>query len=152
MRVSRPPPWQASIGKGPRMSAPNDENVPETPAAPSEPPAEAPAAPSKEERTLAMLAHLLGALVGFVVPLILWLVKKDTMPFVDDQGKEALNFQITMMIGFVACGILATVTCGFGSFLFLPLWLVDIILGIMAALKANEGVGYRYPWALRLIK
>lgn len=101
---------------------------------------------------MAMLSHLLGALVGFVVPLIIWLVKKDAMPFVDDQAREALNFQITVLIVFVACGILATVTCGFGAFLFFPVWVADLIFGIMAAMKANEGIVYRYPYALRLIK
>ena len=101
---------------------------------------------------MAMLSHLLGGLVSFVVPLIIWLVKKDTMPFVNDQAKEALNFQITMLISFGACGILAAVTCGIGAILFPVVWLANAILGIMAALKANEGIAYRYPFALRLVK
>ena len=101
---------------------------------------------------MAMLSHLLGGLIGFLVPLIIWLIKKDTMPFVDDQAKEALNFQITMLIAYVACGILAAVTCGFGAFLFLPLWAADVVLGIMGGMKANEGIAYRYPFAIRLVK
>jgi len=99
-----------------------------------------------------MLCHLLGALVGFLVPLIIWLVKKDSMPFVDDQAREALNFQIAVLIAFAACGVLTTVTCGFGAVLFLPLWVADLVFGITAAMKANEGTAYRYPYTLRLIK
>ena len=101
---------------------------------------------------MAMLCHLLGALVGFLVPLIIWLVKKDTMPFVDDQAREALNFQIAVLIAFAACAVLTTVTCGFGAVLFLPLWVADLVFGITAAMKANEGIAYRYPYTLRLIK
>jgi uncharacterized Tic20 family protein len=167
-QTAEPAPRQTTSGKETEMSDQNEQSAqapapaaneplqpplapPTTPSA-SEPPPPATPAPSKDERTLALLCHLLGALVGFIVPLILWLVKKDTMPFVDDQGKEALNFQITMVIAFVACGVLTMMTCGFGSFLFLPLWAADIVLGIMAGIKANEGVCHRYPFALRLIK
>ena len=52
----------------------------------------------KDVANLAMLAHLLGALVGFLGPLILWVVKKDEHEFIDDQSKEALNFQLTLLI------------------------------------------------------
>jgi uncharacterized Tic20 family protein len=121
------------------------------PSGPAQPPG-APAAPSKDEKTMAMLCHLVGGLVGFLVPLIIWLIKKDTMPFVDDQGKEALNFQITLLIGYVAIGILSVVTCGVGGFLLPLLWVLSAVFGIMGGLKANEGVAYRYPFAVRLIK
>jgi len=115
-----------------------------------------------EERTWGMLAHLSSLLGGlltaafgggwgcFIGPLIVWLVKKDTMPFVDDQGKEALNFNITVAIAALVCGLLMFVLIGF---VLLPilgvLWLVCVIL---AAIKANEGERYRYPFALRFIK
>ena len=108
--------------------------------------------PSKEQRTLAMLCHLLGALMGFVVPLIIWLIKKDEMPFINDQGKEALNFQLTVLIAFVAVGILGIPTCGWATFLALPLWIADIVFGIMAAMEANEGRPYRYPVTIRMIQ
>lgn len=110
-----------------------------------------------EENTWGMIAHL-AALAGFIIPfvgqiigpLIVWLVKKDTMPFVDDQGKEALNFQITMTIALVVCFVLAFVFIGI---LLLPLVvLFDLVMAIIAGIKANQGVAYRYPLTIRLIK
>ncbi len=106
--------------------------------------------PSKDARTFAMLAHLLGALIGFLGPLIVWLIKKDESPFVDDQGKEALNYQITLAIGYVVA--MALSCAGIGLVLFPILMLLQIIFGIIGAVKANNGEWYRYPWALRLIK
>ena len=112
--------------------------------------------PSAEERQWAMFTHL-SALFGLVIPfgsiigpLVMWLVKKDTMPFVNDQGKEALNFNITMAIAAIVCWILIFILIGI---LLLPLlvifWLVFVII---ATIKANEGTVYRYPFALRLVK
>jgi uncharacterized protein len=99
---------------------------------------------------MAMLSHLLAIFTGFLGPLIIWLIKKDQSPFVDDQGKEALNFQITMLIGFVIGGL---TTCIFiGLFIVPALVVLNIVLCIMAAMKANNGIAYRYPFALRLIK
>lgn len=122
----------------------------------TEAPATEGAAPTADEMTWGMIAHL-SALVGVVVPfgtilgpLVVWLIKKDTMPFVDDQGKESLNFQITMFIGFVICFILMFVVIGL--FLLPLLGLADLVLVIMAALKAQKGEKYRYPFALRLVK
>ena len=112
----------------------------------------------------AHLSALLGAFVTgwiggwgwFLGPLIIWLVKKDTMPFVNDQAKEALNFNITIAIVFVILTILGFVTLGVGFFIALPLMIiigiVALVFIIIAAIKANEGVAYRYPFALRLIK
>lgn len=72
------------------------------------------------------------------------------MPLVDDQGKESINFQITIFIAVLVCLLLAFVGIGF---ILLPvvgiLWLVFVIL---AAIKANEGVAYRYPFNIRFIK
>lgn len=121
-----------------------------------------------QERQMAMFAHLSALLGGiitagwagsigcFVGPLVIWLVKKDTMPFVDDQGKEALNFNITVAIAFFALFVLGIVTLGIGFAIALPLMLIIgiawLVLTIIASIKANEGVAYRYPFALRLIK
>ncbi|MBM4088669.1 MAG: DUF4870 domain-containing protein [Planctomycetes bacterium] len=108
--------------------------------------------PSKESCTMAMLAHLLGAITGFLGPLIIWLIKKDTDPFVNDQGKEALNFQLTLLIGYFVCVVLMFVTCFVLFFMpFIPM-VVGLVFGIMAALEANKGVTYRYPFAIRMIK
>ncbi len=123
---------------------------------------------SAEERQWAMFAHL-SALVGgiltagwagsigcFIGPLIIWMAKKDTMPFVDDQGKEALNFNITVGIVFLALLMLSIVTLGIGLIIAIPAWIIIgiawLVFTIIAGMKANEGVAYRYPMTLRLIK
>jgi uncharacterized Tic20 family protein len=109
-------------------------------------------APSKDDCTMAMLAHLLGAFLNFPGPLIIWLIKKDQSPFVDDQGKEALNFQLTVLILHVACFMGVAATCGILFFLpFVP-YLVQIIFGVLGAVEANKGVAYRYPLTIRMIK
>ena len=110
---------------------------------------------SADERQWAMFAHL-SALIGFIIPfgnllgpLVIWLMKKETMPFVDQQGKEALNFQITVTIAMMISAILIIVVIGF--VLMFIIGLAALILTIMAGIKANEGVAYRYPFTLRLI-
>lgn len=113
--------------------------------------------PGPEERNWAVLCHL-SALLGLVVwgvgivlgPLIAWLIKKDTMPFVNEQGKEALNFQITVFLAGLVCSALVFVLIGIP--LLAALGIVDLVFIIIAAIKASEGVGYRYPVSLRLIK
>jgi uncharacterized Tic20 family protein len=106
--------------------------------------------PTQDDKTMGMLAHLLGIFLGFIGPLIIWLIKKDQSPFVDDQGKESLNFQIMLMIGYV---IGSVTSCLFIGFLILPaVWIFGIIFSIIAALKSKDGIAYRYPVNLRLIK
>jgi len=111
---------------------------------------------------MALFSHL-SSLSGLIIPLgnilgplILWLVKKDTMPFVEDQAKEALNFNITLGIIGIVLTIITVVTFGIGAVLTVPLGILLgiawLVLTIMAGLKANEGQYYRYPFALRLIK
>ncbi len=104
----------------------------------------------KDDKNMAMLCHLLAIFTGFLGPLIIWLIKKDDAPFVDDQGKEALNFQLTVLIAMVASGILS-VLC-IGVFLAIVVWVVDIIFCILAAIKASHGEVYRYPVSIRFIK
>jgi len=99
-----------------------------------------------------MLAHLLGAFTGFIGPLLIWLLKKDSDPFVDDQGKEALNFQLTILIAMFASVVLAVVSCGFLFFLPLVPAILNLIFCILGAVEANKGVAYRYPLALRMIQ
>ncbi len=138
----------------------------------SSPPVNPVAAPavtsSADERQWAMFAHLsalLGGLVTsgwggsvgfFIGPLIIWLMKKDTMPFVDDQAKEALNFAITISIVCVALVMLTILSLGIGLLLTVPLMMAvgiaALVMIIIAAMKAHEGVAYRYPIALRLVK
>ncbi len=133
----------------------------------SPPPAPATEGISAEERQWAMFAHLSALLGGlltsvvggwgtFVGPLVIWLIKKDTMPFVGDQGKEALNFNITVAIIAVAMSLLSVVTFGIGLIIAVPVLIVVgiawLVLTIIATIKANEGQYYRYPFAIRLIK
>lgn len=115
------------------------------------PPAPVSAAP-QEDRTLALITHLSGIVLGFIVPLIIWLVNKDKADkaFLNDQAKEALNFQITLLIIYVIGTVLTIILIG--ALINLAAWIACIILSIMAGLKANEGVAYRYPFALRLVK
>lgn len=110
----------------------------------------------KDERLWGMLCHLIsfsGYLIPFgsvIGPLIIWLIKKDEMPFVDDQGKESLNFQLTMMIAVIVSAILMLVLIGF---LMLGVLIIfQIVVVIMASIKANDGIKYRYPYTIRFIK
>jgi uncharacterized Tic20 family protein len=84
------------------------------------------------------------------------MVKKDTMPFVDDQAKEALNFNISVGIIFLALLLMSIMTLGIGLIIAIPAWIIVgigwLVFTIIAAIKANEGVAYRYPFALRLVK
>ena len=106
----------------------------------------------KDERTFAMLAHILGIAV-LVGPLVIWILKKDESPFVDDQGKEAIGFQLVVLIAIAIVAALSSipvVNC-FTPFLGMAVAVANIIMVILAGLKANEGVPYRYPLALRVI-
>lgn len=112
--------------------------------------------PTDDERTMGMLCHLL-ALAGYLIPLgnivgplIIWLSKKDQSTFVDDQGKESLNFQIT-----VTLAILASIPLWFvciGMFITPLIGVAALIMLILAAIAANQGQRYRYPVSWRVIK
>jgi uncharacterized Tic20 family protein len=133
----------------------------------------------KDERTWGTLVHLGGILGMAVIPtvgniigvLILWLIKRNESPFVDDQGKEAINFQITLSIAAVAVNLVNNISTGFwsltnfwrhtrGEFYFSwvwtdllgVVWLINIIFSIIAAVKASNGLSYKYPLSLRLVK
>lgn len=104
----------------------------------------------------AMLCHL-TALSGLVIPfgniigpLVIWLMKKDVYPVVDDQGKESLNFQISIFIYLIASAILIIILIGI--ILMVAVGVFAIVMTIIASIKANEGVKYRYPLCIRLIK
>lgn len=114
----------------------------------------------KDQRTWAMIAHLsafayyvtgIGHILG---PLIVWLSKRDGNPFIDDQGKEALNFQISITIYVVAAVILCLTVVGLviGIPILICAHAFQIVCIIIAAIKANDGVAFRYPLSLRLIK
>ena len=112
--------------------------------------------PGRDARKWAMFCHIsaflgmwfpFGSLIG---PLILWQVKRESDPFIDDQGKEALNFQITVAIASAICYVLMFVLIGFAL---LGLVLIGaVVLVVIAGVKANDGVVYRYPFTWRPLK
>lgn len=104
----------------------------------------------KDDNNMAMLAHLLGIFTGFIGALVIWLIKKDDSPFVEDQGKEALNFQITVVLVYLIGGVTSCIVVGL---IILPAaWIANLVLCIMGAVAASKGQAYRYPFAIRLIK
>ena len=116
----------------------------------------APVAPNSEERTFAMAAHLAafaGHLFPFahiIAPIVVWMMKRDASAFVNDQGKESVNAQITLTIYMVICIPFCFLLIGF--LMLFVVWLAGVILVIMAAMAAYEGRAYRYPMILRLVK
>ncbi|MGO4293420.1 DUF4870 domain-containing protein [Chitinophaga sp. RAB17] len=133
----------------------------------------------KDEHTWGTLVHLGGIIGMAVIPtvgniigvLVLWLIKRSESAFVDDQGKEAINFQITLSIAAVAVNLINNISNGFWSLtnfwhytrgeafftwgwteLLGVIWLINIIFSIIAAVKANKGESYKYPLSLRLVK
>jgi len=133
---------------------------------PAQPPPNPPAPPAGNEgqaRTWNMLCHL-SALAGYVIPfgnvlgpLLVWQIKKNEFPSVEEHGKAALNFQLTVLIalfvGIVAAVLLSFVCIGF---LLIPvvvlIGLAGLVFAVIAGIKANNGEPYRYPWSLILIK
>ncbi len=109
-----------------------------------------------DEKQWAMFCHL-ASLVGFIIPfggflgpLVVWQMKKHNMPFVDDQGKESLNFQITMAIATIVALLL--VFAVIGILLLSVIVVFQLVVVLMASLRANEGVAYRYPLSIRFIR
>jgi len=100
---------------------------------------------------LAALSLYIGIPFGnLIVPLVIWLIKKNEFSFVDEQGKESLNFQISMTIYGIIAGLLCYIFIGF---ILLPILIIaDIVLIIIATVKTSKGEGYRYPFTIRVIK
>jgi len=126
-------------------------------------PAAAASGDDKDARMWATFCHLaallgllgpfsagFGSILGIVGPLVVWLIKKDEYDLVNDQGKEALNFQITVLIAVIVSALLRLILIGF--FLLFVVAIADIIFVIIAAIKANQGERYRYPVCIRFIK
>ena len=110
--------------------------------------APSPLSPS-DERLWATLIHVGGIFFGFLVPLIGYLVLKDRGPLVRQHSATALNFQLTVLIGYVASWILMFVMIGFVTYL--AVWVYSIVFAIIAAVAANKGEGYKYPLAIPFI-
>lgn len=111
---------------------------------------------TEEDKTLGTLCHLLGIFTGFLGPLILWLVKKDSSPYIAHHGREALNFQLTLLLCFMGLGAVTVVLMFvFVGVLLIPVLIVLRVLAlvaeIMAAVAAQKGEWHRYPFCFRLV-
>ncbi|GIG26976.1 DUF4870 domain-containing protein [Cellulomonas denverensis] len=115
------------------------------------PPPGAPLTP-QDERTWAILSHVGMILFSFVAPLIIWLVFRGRGPYLEDQAEEALNFSLTVLIAYVGAGILTAITFGLLSPLFALIGIGSLVLGILAAVAANQYAWYRYPVCIRFVK
>ncbi len=103
--------------------------------------------PTQDEKTIAILAHVLTFFSSILAPLIIYVIKKDDSPFVASHAKESLNFQITIALAMIVLFITII-----GIFL---MWIVGIyalVCVIIATIRASEGKLYRYPFTLRLVK
>lgn len=134
----------------------------ETPTIPRPPTASAPRASDPDatpnDRTYATFEHL-GPLIahavapfvlpGIVTALVMWLIKRQLSPFLDDHGKESLNFQISLALYGLVSGVLFM--CGIGVVLMVGVYALGIVGAILASIAANKGEYYRYPMCLRLI-
>ena len=104
---------------------------------------------SANDKNIAVLTHLAGIFFSFIPALIVWLLKKDDSAFIGEQSREALNFQITMVIGYALAGVLSWILIGL---LFFPLlWLANLVFCLLAAVNVSKGENYQYPICLRLI-
>ncbi len=104
----------------------------------------------------ATFCHLAGLLsltgipfAGLIGPLVLWLAKRDDDPFIDDQGRESVNFQISMGIYMILAGLLCVILIGIP--ILMGLVLAELILIILACVRSNEGELYRYPLTIRFL-
>ena len=141
-------------------SPPSQQNMPSPSDQPSgsEPPVSPPAQPlTGNARTFAILCHIL-AFAGFafpfggniIAPLVMWLIKKEEYPQIDQHGKESVNFQISITIYALLCIPLTFICVGY--FLWIALCILDVVAIIVASVKASNGELYRYPLSIRFIK
>ena len=116
----------------------------------------APASSGSDEKTMALLSHILMIVTMWLGPLIIYLVRKNQPGYALDNAREALNFGITLTIAYIAVSIIGTILAfvTFGMSFLLPglVWVVGLVFGIMACMAVNKGESYRYPLALRLVK
>ena len=105
--------------------------------------------PSNDDKNIATVTHLGGTVFSFIPALVVWVLKKDDNAYISNQAKEALNFQITVLMAQFIAGVLAIILIGF---LFMGIiWLLNVVFCIIAAISTSKGETYRYPFCLRLI-
>ena len=118
------------------------------PAAP--PPYQPQPVSASDEKTWSILSHVGGIVLNWVGPLIVFLIYKDRSAVIRSHSVAALNFQLTILIGYIVGAIRCIVFSGF--LVWLAAGVLSIIFGIMAALAANEGREYKYPIAIPFVK
>lgn len=112
---------------------------------------------SDSERNWAIAMHLsllsvhVVAVLWVVVPIILWLAKRKESAFLDDHGRETVNFHLSLLLYSGLVTVVTIMTCGAGALLFIPLYALGIAGMIMASVSASKGQYYRYPMCLRMI-
>lgn len=99
---------------------------------------------------MGLLAHAGGILLGFLAPLLVLLLKGNDSAVVKRMSTEALNFQLTVLLGYVIGWFLSLLLIGF--LLLTIVWIVSIVFAIIAALAVNNGQEYTYPFAIRIVK
>jgi uncharacterized Tic20 family protein len=109
-----------------------------------------PTTSDSNEKTLGLVVHILAIFTCFLGPLIMWLLKKDESPFVAEHAKEALNFQLCVLIGYIISSILACFLIGL--LFYAVVWVLSLVFEIQGAMAANKGLMYRYPLNVRMIK
>jgi uncharacterized Tic20 family protein len=104
---------------------------------------------NENERLLAVLSHALTLITGFIVPLIIYILKKDESAFVKEHAKESLNFQLTLLIAYIISFLLIFIIIGI---VLLPLiGLIQLVLVVVATINAADNKHYRYPFCIRFI-
>lgn len=105
---------------------------------------------SQDDKTLGIVMHIL-CLVGFPIlgPLIVWLIKKDNSPYLDAQGRELLNFQISYIIYALVSFVLCLIFIGF--LLLFVIGIAMLVLTIVGIVSAAEGKVYRFPLTIRML-
>ena len=114
--------------------------------------ASAPPLSESDQRLWAVLSHVGSLLFPVLAPLIIWLMLRGRGAFVDDQAKESLNFQIAVTIAAAVLGVVSVITLGIGAVLYLPLGIAFLVFVIIASVRSSQGIRYRYPLTLRLIR
>ncbi len=105
--------------------------------------------PNNDDKNIATITHLGGTLFSFIPALIVWVLKKDDNEYIAAQAREALNFQITVLLAQFVAGVLLWLLIGI---LLLPIiWLANIVFCVIAAISTSKGEAYRYPLTLRLV-
>ena len=137
----------------PKSPLPRDQEDP-----PAVPVVESSTTLKQDEKSWGMYVHL-AALAGLVIPggnligpLVVWMIKKDEMPFVDRHGKEEVNFQLNILILALLTLPIVIITFGIGIFLPVAVGIIGAVMPVVAGMKANNGEEYQYPYIVRMIK